>query len=90
MANPARITPTAWSGLRFFCRAVLETAKKLDFKPDIIHCNDWHTGTGLGLSICQKIIENHRGTIRVKNQMGKGVIVYLHLPLQKRPDYYKN
>jgi starch synthase len=28
----------------FFCRAVLEAAKKLDFKPDIIHCNDWHTG----------------------------------------------
>jgi len=26
----------------------------------------------------------------VENQMGKGVIVYLHLPLQKRPDYYKN
>ena len=28
----------------YFCRAVLEAAKKLDFKPDIIHCNDWHTG----------------------------------------------
>ena len=28
----------------FFCRAVLEATKKLDFRPDIIHCNDWHTG----------------------------------------------
>ncbi len=28
----------------FFCRAVLETAKKLNFRPDIIHCNDWHAG----------------------------------------------
>jgi len=28
----------------FFSRAVLETAKALDFKPDVIHCNDWHTG----------------------------------------------
>ncbi|HDN79482.1 MAG: glycogen synthase GlgA [Chloroflexi bacterium] len=27
----------------FFCRAALEMLKCLDFKPDIIHCNDWHT-----------------------------------------------
>lgn len=29
----------------YFCRAVLEFIEKLDdFKPDIIHCNDWHSG----------------------------------------------
>ena len=28
----------------FFCRAALESIKYLDFKPDIIHCHDWHTG----------------------------------------------
>ena len=28
----------------FFARAVLETAKALDFRPDVVHCNDWHTG----------------------------------------------
>ena len=28
----------------FFARAVLETAKALNFRPDVIHCNDWHTG----------------------------------------------
>lgn len=28
----------------FFCRAVLDMLPKIDFKPDIIHCNDWHTG----------------------------------------------
>ena len=27
----------------FFCRAVLEALPQLDFTPDIIHCNDWHT-----------------------------------------------
>lgn len=27
-----------------FSRAVLEYAKLLNFKPDIIHANDWHTG----------------------------------------------
>lgn len=28
----------------FFCRAVLEALPYLDFKPDILHCHDWHTG----------------------------------------------
>ncbi|MBP2626880.1 MAG: hypothetical protein H6Q68_1591 [Firmicutes bacterium] len=28
----------------FFCRAVLESLTKIDFMPDILHCNDWHTG----------------------------------------------
>ncbi|MBP2651604.1 MAG: glgA 3 [Firmicutes bacterium] len=28
----------------FFCRAVLEVLPKLSFKPDILHCHDWHTG----------------------------------------------
>ena len=27
----------------FFCRQILEFIKKIDFKPDIIHCNDWQT-----------------------------------------------
>ena len=28
----------------FFCRTVLETLKAMDFKPDVIHCNDWQSG----------------------------------------------
>ena len=28
----------------FFSRAVLEILPYIDFKPDIIHCNDWQTG----------------------------------------------
>lgn len=27
----------------FFCRAVLNAIPNLDFTPDVIHCNDWHT-----------------------------------------------
>ena len=27
----------------FFCRAVMEMLKPLDWVPDVIHCNDWHT-----------------------------------------------
>jgi signal transduction histidine kinase len=44
------------------------------------------TGTGLGLSISRKIIEMHGGTIRIENNIGRGVAVYLHLPLQNTPE----
>lgn len=27
----------------FFCRAALETVRQLDWRPDVIHCHDWHT-----------------------------------------------
>lgn len=45
------------------------------------------TGTGLGLSICRKIVEIHNGKILVENNVGKGVTVYIHLPIQKVCDY---
>ncbi len=28
----------------FFCRAVLSALPSLDFRPDLVHCNDWQTG----------------------------------------------
>lgn len=28
----------------FFCKAVLAALQKIDFEPDILHLNDWHTG----------------------------------------------
>ncbi|OON99300.1 MAG: starch synthase [Epulopiscium sp. Nele67-Bin004] len=28
----------------YFCRAVVELLTKIDFIPDVIHCNDWQTG----------------------------------------------
>ena len=28
----------------FFCRGVLELLKEINYKPDVIHCNDWQTG----------------------------------------------
>jgi signal transduction histidine kinase len=38
-------------------------------------------GAGLGLSISQRIIEGHRGTIRVLSQQGVGTTVRIDLPL---------
>lgn len=29
----------------YFCKAVLATLKQLNYKPDIIHTNDWHTAS---------------------------------------------
>ncbi len=37
-------------------------------------------GTGLGLSFCKLAVEAHKGTIRVKSQMGQGSIFIISLP----------
>ena len=36
----------------FFSKAVLSMLPVIDFKPDIIHCNDWQTGP-VSLLQCQ-------------------------------------
>ncbi len=41
------------------------------------------TGTGLGLSISQKIIEQHRGRIEVKSDVGTGSTFSVHFPAIK-------
>jgi len=38
-------------------------------------------GTGLGLSICQGIINNHKGSIEVKNNVEKGAEFIITLPI---------
>ncbi len=42
--EPGSDYPDSVERFSFFSQAVLEAVKRLDFKPDIIHCNDWHTG----------------------------------------------
>ncbi len=44
------------------------------------------SGTGLGLAIIRKIIENHKGTINVKNRPGAGVTFVIHLPTDMRQE----
>jgi signal transduction histidine kinase len=38
-------------------------------------------GTGLGLAICRRVIEEHRGTMRLTSELGKGTTVTLLLPV---------
>ncbi len=39
----------------FFCKAVLEMLPRINFQPDIIHCNDWHTGP-----VCMLLKEHYK------------------------------
>lgn len=36
---------------------------------------------GLGLAVCKRVIADHRGTLRVKSELGKGTIFSLYLPV---------
>lgn len=39
----------------FMCKAALEMLPRINFQPDVIHCNDWHTGP-----ICMLLDEHYR------------------------------
>ncbi len=47
-------------------------------------------GTGLGLSICKKIMEEHRGTIRVASDPGKGSAFSLRFPYPAPEDSFED
>ena len=49
------------------------------FEPFVTHGKRY--GTGLGMAIVKKVIDDHRGTIEVESEEGKGTTVRLLLPL---------
>jgi signal transduction histidine kinase len=40
-----------------------------------------HSGTGLGLSLCYRIINDHKGDIKVKSKPGKGTEMLIRIPI---------
>jgi two-component system sensor histidine kinase PilS (NtrC family) len=53
------------------------------FEP--FHSGAGRMGTGLGLAIVYRIVQEHRGDIRVRSTRGKGTAVEVHLPLVAVP-----
>lgn len=43
--------------------------------------NNSEKGMGIGLALCKKIIENHKGNIAVKSEIGMGTEFIIHLPI---------
>lgn len=39
-------------------------------------------GTGLGLAVCMRIMQNHKGTLRIESEEGKGTTVIGELPVK--------
>jgi starch synthase len=44
----------------FFSRAVAELVRKLDFRPDVVHCNDWHNAL---VPLHLKLLEEETPTV---------------------------
>lgn len=57
-----------------------EEVKKKIFEP-FVTFGKKH-GTGLGMAIVKKIVDDHKGTIEIETEMGKGTIIRLRLPLK--------
>ncbi len=75
----------------FFCRAVLEAIRLLDFWPDVLHANDWQTGLlpvllrelycRTGADRLQERYERIGALLTIHNIAYQGVFWHLDLPL---------
>jgi two-component system CheB/CheR fusion protein len=45
-----------------------------------LHTRQSYDGTGIGLSIVKKVVDNHKGIIRVESKLGEGSTFILYLP----------
>lgn len=54
--------------------------EQLDKVGEMFHSTKEH-GTGLGLVVCQKIIQDHQGSLTLESEIGRGTVVSIRLPL---------
>jgi len=64
------------------CGMSKETKQRM-FDP-FFTTKDIGEGTGLGMSISYKIIEAHKGSIKVNTILGTGTVIDIHLPIKEK------
>ncbi|MDO8593045.1 MAG: glycogen synthase [bacterium] len=58
----------------FFSRALLESAKAIDFAPDVIHLNDWHTAIVPELLKTNPFFSRAKTLLTIHNLASQGII----------------
>ncbi len=62
-----------------------EEVRKRIFEPFVTYGKK--TGTGLGMAIVKKIVDDHKGTIEIQSELGKGTKMIMAIPLRQKSEH---